>query len=50
MPGGLGQLVRGNSSPESCEGGPVACTLVSSTMLMPGHRGRQYIVWGTKGQ
>lgn len=28
----------------------VAPTLVRSTMLMPGHRGRQYAVWGTMGQ
>lgn len=25
-------------------------TLVSSTMVMPRHRGRQYMVCGTKGQ
>lgn len=27
-----------------------APTLVRSTMLMPGHRGRQYMVWGAMGQ
>ena len=28
----------------------VAHALVRSTMMMPGHRGRQYMVWGTIGQ
>lgn len=55
--GALREETQGRGSPlaerpgRSVAGaGGGATTLVRSTMLMPGHRGRQYMVWGTMGQ
>lgn len=57
--GALREAGQGNGGGGRGEGGLGAAslgrergarTLVRSTMLMPGHRGRQYMVWGTMGQ
>lgn len=47
---GMGQPIRGQQALKVARVGLQLCTLVSSTMVMPGHRGRQYMVCGTKGQ
>lgn len=46
----MGQPIRGQQALKVARVGLQLCTLVSSTMVMPGHRGRQYMVCGTKGQ